>query len=285
MSASLPPSRLYTLIDEPRELALCFLEGQRLIQDLALTHDIRGDGFAYFREAVLSIQPLIALLKGGEQLGFYIDSNEPYFRLKLETGHNGSTRSMLLPEDFADFPTAMRGIVRLFKLFPGNRPPYESVLRIDGLPLKEIVNRVLADSYQVPAVILVSETSDQSVLLHQLPPLKGDVYDYSPEAIASRRDAIRDGLDGVFRQALVEPQAVAEQFGTLGFRVISSREVRFHCPCSQPRMVENLRSVYAQEGDSLFDPGEDTLEVKCEYCKSRYRIRRDELAGSINRPH
>ena len=35
MSPLLPDSRLYTFIDEPREYALYFLEGQKLIQELA----------------------------------------------------------------------------------------------------------------------------------------------------------------------------------------------------------------------------------------------------------
>ena len=68
--------RLYTFVDRRREFALYFLEGQRLIHDLALIHPVRGAGFAYFRDAVLSVQPMIALLKPGEQLGFYIDSVE-----------------------------------------------------------------------------------------------------------------------------------------------------------------------------------------------------------------
>ena len=94
-ATALPESRLYTFIDEPREFALYFLEGQRLIHDLAVVHAIRGDGFAYFRDTVLSVQPMIALLKGGEQFGFYIDSEQPYFRLKIEAAHGGATRCAL----------------------------------------------------------------------------------------------------------------------------------------------------------------------------------------------
>ena len=80
-SGGLPDSRLYTFLDEQREFALYFLEGQRLIHDLVLTHAVQGPGFAYFRDAVLSVQPMISLIKRGEQIGFYIDSEDPYFRL------------------------------------------------------------------------------------------------------------------------------------------------------------------------------------------------------------
>ena len=89
VSQTLPESRLYTFIDEPREYALYFLEGQKLIQDLALVHPIQGSGFAYFREMVLSVQPMIALLKGGEQLGFYLDSDQPDLMVRCCNGEHG----------------------------------------------------------------------------------------------------------------------------------------------------------------------------------------------------
>jgi molecular chaperone Hsp33 len=280
-----PESRLHTLIDDSREFALYFLEGQRLIEDMALLHPIRRTGFAYFRDVVLSVQPMVALLKHGEQFGFYIDSEEPYFRLKIETAHHGSTRCMLLPEEFQEFPEAMHGLVRMHKLCPSS-PPYESVLKVEGLPLREIVNRVLDDSYQVNCAMMLSQVSDQSVLLHQLPPLPGkDEYEYSPEAVRARREGIRSAVRDIFARALHEPSEIASAFAAIGFRLLAHRPMRFRCSCSRGRMVENLRPVYQQEGDSLFEPGAGDLEVVCEYCKSRYRIDRRELTTGVDRAH
>jgi len=276
-----PDSRLYTFIDEAREFALYFLEGQRLIQDLALLHNIQRDGFAYFRDVVLSIQPLIALLKHGEQLGFYIDSDDPSFRLKIETSHHGETRCMLYPENFRQLSDTMCGLVRLQKLFP-NHPPYESVIEVDGLPLREIVNRVLRDSYQVNCVMMLSQISDQSVLLHQLPPLRPDEYDYSIDATRARREQIRESLRGIFEKALHMHEDIEQAFSEIGFRRLADRPVRFHCSCSHERMVSNIHPLYQQEGDGLFDPGQAELEVTCEYCKSRYRVSRQELERTGN---
>ncbi len=279
----LPESRLLTFIDEPREFAAYFLEGQRLIHDLALIHSLRGDGFAYFRDVVLSIQPTIALLRGGEQFGFYIDSESPEFKLKIETNHHGSTRSMLIPEEFQEFPPAMHGVVRLLKLFPRNRPPYESILKIDGLPIKEIVNRVLLESYQVNSSIDVSGESDQSLMLHQLPLLESqDDYVFSRERLRERRDEIRDVVAAIFSRGLHDVPEIAQAFSEIGFRLLAHRPVRFDCSCSHERMVHNLIPVWAQEGESLFDPGQERLAVRCEYCKTDYSIGRDELIRSPN---
>ncbi len=280
----LAESRLLTFIDEARIFALYFLEGQRLIRDLALIHPVQGAGFAYFREVVLSVQPMIALLKGREQLGFYLDSEAPYFRLKLETGHQGSSRCMLLPEDFHEFPEHLTGTVRVQKLFNDNRKPYQSILEARELPLREVINQVLRESYQVNSVVTVSPHSDQSVMLHQLPPLPNDPdeYEYSPEALEQRRQELAKGIEDVFAQALTGSQALATALQPLGFRLLAERTVTFACPCSRDQMIRNIHLVYAGEHKSLFEPGEDHLEVTCEYCKTRYEISRMDLEQSGN---
>lgn len=281
-AANLPVSRLYTFIDADREFALYFLEGQRLIHELALLHELQGAGFAYLRDVVLSIQPMIAFLKRGEQFGFYIDSGEPEFRLKIEAAQHGHTRSVLIPETFREFPGSLDGLVRLLKLFPGNKAPYESILKADGWALRDVVNHVLRDSFQVHSTVLVSQDSDQSVMLHQLPPLKGE-YDYSQDAVRQRRAGLEDGLREVLAPGLHDPEAITEAFGGLGFRALAVREVEFRCRCSHERVVHSLKMLTAGERRSLFEPEEESLEITCEYCKQRYEVSRGDLAGGPDR--
>jgi molecular chaperone Hsp33 len=281
--SALPGSRLYTLADARCEFAGYFLEGQALIRDLALLHDLRGAGFAYFRDVVLSIEPLIALLKHGEQLGFYVDAREPQFRLKIETSYHGTIRGALVPEGFAEFPQALSGVVRVLKLFPRNRPPYESVLEIDGLSLSGMVNRVLRESYQINSTVIVSAQSDQSLMLHQLPPLPGkDEYEYSPEALALRHRQIRSDLDGILARGLHAPEEIAAAFGEIGFRLLAGREIRLTCACSRERVIRGLQLACGPAYEELFDPGQDALETVCEYCKTAYSIRRSDLEHAVS---
>jgi molecular chaperone Hsp33 len=282
----LPPSRLYTFIDHSREFALYFLEGQRLIQDLALRHAVSRDGFAYFRDAVLSVQPMIALLNGGEQFGFYIDSEEPYFRLKIETAHNGDTRSTLMPEGFREFPDAVHGVVRLLKLYPDNRQPYGSVIESDGLTLRSIVNHVLRDSYQVNSVIAVAESSDQSLMLHQLPPLpRKENYTYSLEATRARRSEIEGSIEEIFARGLHAPEEITAAFSEIEFRLLASRPVMFRCSCSHERVVDSIRVACGPDYAELFDPGQPHLQVTCEYCKSGYEVTREQLESGSALPN
>jgi molecular chaperone Hsp33 len=278
-----PDSYLYTFVDEAREFALYFLEGQRLIHDLALLHPIRRAGFAYFRDVVLSVQPMIALLKHGEQFGFYIDSAEPFFRLKIETSHHGATRCTLVPEEFQEFPAAMRGIVRMVKIFPNNVAPYESVIEVEALPLREIVNRVLAESYQVQAGIVVSQTSDQSMMLLRLPPPTGDGEDSQTQVvIGPRQQGMEQDLQRIFASGLHDRDEIESAFGDIGFELLARRQISFYCACSLPRMIENIRLAVGEDFERLFDPDQHALDITCEYCKSRYSVTREDLRQAPN---
>ncbi len=77
-------SRLYSFIDQTEGFTIHFLEGQKLIHDIALVHHVVGEGFHFFRDIVLSTQLLLAYLKPGEGLGIYLDSNEPFLKYKIE---------------------------------------------------------------------------------------------------------------------------------------------------------------------------------------------------------
>lgn len=275
-AGGLPPSRLATFIDAERAHALYFLEGQRLLMDLALLHALPPAGFSFFREVVLSVQPLIGLIKGGEQIGFYLDSEQPEFRLKLEANHAGDMRSTLVPEDFADFPESLTGLARVETRHPGGRPPYMSVVELTGLPWSAVIHRVLHESWQAPCAVRVAEASDQSVLLHRLPPLRGEETPADPMAAVQRRlDELSAGLEEIFAPASTDPALLRSAMAGLGFREIAARPVRFACSCSRQRLVHSLRAL--DDIPSLFDPGQESLEVTCDYCRTAYVVLRSEL--------
>ena len=180
----------------------------------------------------------------------------------------------------------MWGTARLLKLFPGNRAPYQSVLRIEGLPLGEIVNKVLTNSYQVNSAVLVSDRADRSAMLHQLPPIPNrETYEYSDAALHRRREGIEQGLTEVLARSLEGEREVVEAFASLGFRRLTDRRVRLYCSCSRERMIRGIRSISNASVEELFDPGQTELEVTCEYCRTGYRISREELSGPGERPN
>lgn len=271
-------SRLYSFLDHKSGVNLHFLEGQKLIHDLVLLHPMKGNGFAYFRDTFLGLMPIIFFLKPGESLGIYIDSQEPYFRLKIETNSAGHTRTLLLPEDFDLFPDKITGQIRITKIVT-NGAPYTSMLELKDVSTKEVINKVLGDSYQTNSEVIVSQQSDQSIMVTKLPPINVNT---SIDETVSRKEYILKNqifFNEVFDMATDDIEKIVKKFEDNDLSYLGSRQVSFFCPCTQERMVLNLRGLYSADIDELFTD-KDTLEIKCDYCRKQYHITKADVLGS-----
>ena len=274
----LPESQLITFIDEQQQYALYFLEGQKLISDLALIHHLQGPGFAYFRDIILSVEPMIALLKWNEWFGFYLDSEKPSFQFKLETNTNGFLRCLLLPENFNEFPTSFQGNCRIVKKAPKQKAPYQSIVEANGLSLEGMVNRILSESYQVNSVVQVSQDSDQSALLHQLPLLKKEEGDRSSDQFQQKLKSLKPKLyEVLLEKGLLSTEEITQEIQQFGFKKLNQLTIKFFCPCNKDQFIQNILSLPKESRDSLFEKDTSPLEVTCEYCKTQYQISQQEL--------
>jgi len=275
----LSTSRLYSFLDHKNGFNVNFLEGQKLIHDLVLLHPMKSSGFSYFRDMFLSLLPIIFFLKPGESLGIYIDSEDPYFRLKIETNSAGHTRSLLLPEDFDLFPEKITGAIRITKIVNNNTHPYTSVLDLKNVPTKDVINKILSESYQTNSEVIVSETSDQSVMITKLPPL--NINSTIDESL-SRADYIKKNgpfFKKIFDSATDDIENIVNSFESQGLSYLISRQANFFCPCSKDRMILNLRGMYSTNIDELFE-GKNSVEVKCDYCRKIYDITLAEIQSA-----
>lgn len=267
---SLPESRLYTFIDQDKKFALYFLEGQKLIHDLVVTQNLKPGEFEFFRSAVLGVQPMLAYLKTGELFCVYVDSQSPYFRLKIEMNAMGLMRGMIYSETLEGTPEAVTGNLRLLKILPGSKTPYESIVGLDGISMNEIINTVLSRSYQVSSKVFVSGRSDQSVMASQLP-LTQKEEKSNPEAAFER---YADDLNRIMEKGLTDKEALCAEMDRLGFSYLGAQPVAFQCGCSKEMMTENIRRLVQSASEDIFFPGQDAIEVVCEYCKTPYQISR-----------
>ena len=272
-------SRLYSFLDHRNGFNVHFLEGQKLIHDLVILHPMHSSGFAYFRDTLLGILPIIFFLKPGESLGIYIDSEDPYFRLKIETNSAGHTRTLLLPEEFNLFPMKITGKVRVTKITQNHFQPYTSVLELKETETKEVINQILTESYQTNSEVIIGELSDQSMMVTKLPPVN---VNSSFDESMSRKDYIRKNADffhSVFETAANDIEKVVKLFEDRGYSYMTSRQLNFFCPCSRDRMVLNLKGLYAGDLDHLFD-GKDSVSIKCDYCRKDYAITRADITAA-----
>lgn len=281
----LPESRLYSFLDQKSGHALHFLEGQRLIADLALIHELDQKGTSCLRDIVLALQPLIALLKPAEGLGLYLDIEQPYIRFKLETNYDGFMRTLILPHGVASIPRRLNGIARISKLMPNQITPYNSAIELNNAESSEITNLFLKYTYQTPGTTILSENSDQSVLILQLP--RPNV---NKEEVLERDDIKnyikrfdRD-LPALFDQATTKQIVIQEFFESHGLLYLGSRQVKFKCSCSKERMLLGLSALAQNAGfDDVFENDQNELETRCDYCNSYYIVTRTQLKDFMNK--
>lgn len=270
-------SRLYSFLDHKTGVNLHFLEGQKIIHDLVLLHPMKPQAFAYFRDTFLGLMPIIFFLKPGESLGIYIDSEDPYFRLKIETNSAGHTRTLLLPEDFDLFPDKITGKIRITKI-SNHAQPYTSMLDLKNIDTKEVVNQILSESYQTNSEVIVGTQSDQSILVTKLPPLNANKV---VDETISRKEYIQKHhgfIQEVFEMASDDIEKIVKKFEDHGLSYLGSRQVSLFCPCSHERMVLNMRGLYRDLNELFSD--QDSVEIKCDYCRKVYQISKADILGS-----
>lgn len=272
-------SQMHSFIDENKEFVVHFVEGQKIIHDLAMIHNLKGSGFAFFRDSVLSAIPLITLLKFKENLGLYVDNKDPYFMLKIEMGESGFFRTLLLPETLDEFPDTLSGEARLSKIYAGQNKPYTSIIECNGLNFHQVVNQILRESYQIKGEVIVSEESDQAVFLMQLPRKNwdkeedtGPVREY-PEFEMEILPIVKN----IFKSGYNEAAPIKEQLEKAKLQYLTTKELDFKCSCSYERMVSGVGSLIRSNGIDDIYGKDDKIETKCDYCKTFYEIPKSEF--------
>lgn len=277
----LPESRQYKFLHRQSGISLQFLEGQKLVHDLALVHHLQPHAFSALRDTVLATTPMTAFLKDHESFGLYIDSENPYFRFKIEAGSNGQIRALLLPEEFNNDLHNVSGISRLVKInsYTPDRA-YNSINQLHHAPFDRIMDQILSESWQMPALTRVSSVSDQSLLLHKIPD-RAEPGDST--VIKEFWLAHADKFNQITALALHEDEPISEAFSKLGFELLGIVPVYFKCTCSHERMLSTLRSLHRTGEDLLPEDPEEQIETRCDYCRRQYRFDRDEITAETVR--
>jgi molecular chaperone Hsp33 len=265
-------SRQFSFINNQHGFTISLIEGHSLIDEITKVHNIGPKAQDFYQKTVLGSLQLINFLKPGETLGFYIDSEEPYFRFKIEMSNNGTLRTLLLPEEFEDFPILFTGNCRVNKIF-ANKAPYTSIIDYKDFKVQDIANELMDKSYQTNGKILVSEDANCSLLIIKLPPtnINKKIEDYEDLSMEDFVKGNQDLIDSALNCKTSEVDKVEEIFAKKDFRYIGSKEVKFNCPCSHARMVKNLFTLSESDRLDLF-VDKVSIETRCDYCNTIYQI-------------
>ncbi len=275
-------SRLFSFLDDNHGYSIHFLEGQKIIHDLAIIHGTPGQGFLFYRDIVLSVMQLTAFMKSMEGFGIYIDSETPHFRLKIEANESGRFRTLLLPTNFNESPQVLSGKVRVSKTFGKDSRPYTSILELKETDCSEIMNKVLKESYQIDGRIYLSPSSDQSVFIMKLPDLnQNKVTKEDRLNISEFWNSKKADIEKIWEKALNEEKSIIDEFTNLNMQYLSSKQIEFKCSCSRERMIDVLKGLANETPDSLFPDQKNSLEIKCDYCQTFYEILKNEVFPGI----
>lgn len=272
-----------SFIDNKNGFALYFFEGQRLIHDLAIIHDLKGEGFHFLRDSILGSQLLSVFLKPKENFGFYIDSDDPYFRFKIETNYNGYMRTLLLPDNFSNFPKKITGVYRISKIVEGGVEPYNTIIKVNEKTLEEIINQLFTESFQINGKVFLSDDSDQSIFIMKLPDSEVDKVDGVSERISldDYWEKNSSFISGLFKEAHNEQAPIEKAFTEKDFLFLGSKDIQFKCSCSRERMLMGVAGLTRSTSMEDLFQGDKTIETKCDYCKTYYEITEEEIIEKL----
>lgn len=272
----LADSRIYSFLHENKRFSFHLIDGQKIISDLAVSHKMTSESLNYLRDTLLSSLMFERLVKVGENLGFYIDSEDPFFKYKLELSYNGKFRTMLLPSDLESIPSHFKGLARLSKIQPNQAHPYTSVIDVKNEMTSEIINKTLKQSYQDDSFIYISNLSDHSLMISKLP----EVTKIDDETISSKTpqdffDEHYDIFNEFFNNCDKDLEEIVKYFEANNFTYLSSKVLEFDCPCTREHYLSLLKNLNQASKEELAK--DVTIDITCDYCRTGYSYSADEL--------
>jgi molecular chaperone Hsp33 len=133
----------------------------------------------------------------------------------------------------------------------------------------------LQDSYQVESTVKLSDVTDQSVMLVKLPLADGMSEDLNiplKNYLKDRESFIHDLFEANFNDI----EAIVKYFEDRGVSYLGSKEIVFHCPCSQEQMVTSLKGLSGSDINELYKE-DKSIEINCDYCGKQYKVTREDI--------
>lgn len=271
-------SRLFTFMDKNNSYNVYFLYGEKLMHDIYNIHNIGPIASKFYDDTILTSLHMINFTKIDENLGYYIDSDEPYFRFKIEMNHQGTMRTLLLPEEFDKFPEELTGKARVTISYP-NKQPYSSLIELNKTKTNDVFNQMINTSYQVKSDTILGNKS--SVLIRPLPP--SNIDEKFDEIKTTNLETIKAEVGTLLIEAVSKEFKTEQEcinfFTENNFNYLGSKEVKFNCPCSKERMVTNLLTLTVDDQKEVFKDG--PVDIRCDYCNTNYNIKESDIKNKV----
>jgi molecular chaperone Hsp33 len=269
-------------------VAVRALVGTELVDDAARRHRTAPTSSAALGRALMGAVLLAAGAEEGETVQLQFNGDGPIGSLIAIADSGGLTRGYAArpsahppPHDGKlDVGRAVgRGILAVVRYHPSWREPYRGIVPLESGEIAEDVARYLQESEQTPSAVAlgVFVGPDRTVLA-----AGGFLVQALPGAAEETLARLETNVAGLppptdlVRGGLRPDDIVDRLLEGLGSRERQRSEPLFHCGCGRDRILRAVVLLGRVEVRELIERDE-TLEVRCEFCGSEYRISPDEL--------
>ena len=163
--------------------------------------------------------------------------------------------------------------------------PYSSTVELISGEIGDDISHYLVTSEQTPSALMVGVfvgaegvTASGGLLLQVMP--KAATDEELVETLASRVESLQ-GFTPLLRAGKTLPEIFQELLGDMGLTILPERQmVRFHCGCSEERMLGALKMLGKEELQDMIEK-DDGAEATCHFCNQVYNASADRLADLI----
>ena len=284
------PDRLVRTISREGGVAVRAIVGTQLVAEAARRHDTSPTATAALGRTLLGALLLAAGGKAGESVQVQFRGNGPLRGVVALADDAGHARGYVVAPH-ADPPRVAgaldvhsaigAGMLTVVRKRPG-KPPYTGVVQIVYGTIARDLTHYLAESEQSQTAVGlgVQEGVGERVaaaagfLVHALPGASEHETRRAEQNVRSAfpSEQVAHGCDA---HALV-----AQLLDGLGHRELVESDVSFRCTCGVDRVAAAVRLLGDDEITRSAQNGE-TLEVRCEFCATRYALAPDELRALL----
>ena len=237
-------------------------------------HGLTGHAAQTAAEGMVAAQLMSAYIKGEERLTLQVQAEAPRFAMIVDVNADGTTRGRFTPS-FINRSRPMRGAIMVIK-HDAQRELYRGVAPIEDTDFQGALQAFLVHSQQSEGIVRVQACVDpqgvvtqaHGLLVEKLPDQESDVF---AELFGTIVDA---------ELAVVLPAAVGGELWGFPLKVLETRALRFHCPCSHQRSLDILAGLGAVELADMIEQ-QGGAEITCNFCLEPYAFDAEDLRQLI----
>ncbi len=237
-----------------------------------------------------------SMKRPGSRVNIRIEGDGPLGGVTVDAGLDGTVRGYVTHPEVELPPTAIgkldvggavghTGYVYVIRDV-GFGYPYSSTVELVSGEIGDDLTHYLATSEQTPSALMVGVFTDaQGVsaaggLLIQIMP-KAAQDEALVELLESRLSSLA-GFTSLLQAGKTIPAIFNELLGDMGLVILPEVQmVRFHCGCSQERVLNALKLFGSAELEEMIQDDRGA-EATCEFCSTVYQASEGELAELLS---